>query len=96
MRKLLLALPLLALFGCAEPTNPEERKVALEADAKAFLSRSTIVCADGNQVRVAIYGWQTRNSAVTAGWTILDDTGKPKRCVKRAKALQPQYEEVPQ
>ncbi len=96
MRKLLFALPLLALFGCAEQPDPEKRRLDLEADAKVFVANSTIVCADGNQVRIALYGWRRSNAAVASGWTILDETGKPKRCVKRAKALQPQYEEVPQ
>lgn len=101
MRKLLFALPLLALFGCDDRT-PEQQATDnaahLQSQARSLLTDSTIVCADGNQVRMVVYALGGNASSFTA-WTILAEDGKPKRCVKRLKqtpAPQPEYEEVPQ
>ena len=98
MRKLIFALPLL-LLGCADNRSPtqvqQDNEATLQRQARSLLADSTIVCADGNQVRMVIYALGGNASSFTA-WTILDDDGKPKKCVKRAKSIQPQYEEVPQ
>jgi hypothetical protein len=44
---------------------------------------------------MAVYAFGGQATAFS-GWTILNDDGTPKKCVKRPKAIQPQYEEVPQ
>jgi hypothetical protein len=98
MRKLLVALPLLALFGCdnRSPSQVEQdNRSEIQRDAAKVLAYSTVMCADGNQVRLAVYALGG-NASAFSGWTILNDDGTPKKCVRRVKSLQPQYEEVPQ
>lgn len=91
--KIVALVPLLMLTSCYFDADQMDADDAAN-EAQRVLRSSTIVCADGNQVRMAVYAFGT-NVAAFSGWTILDENGKPKRCVKRPKAVT-QYEEVPQ
>lgn len=101
MRKLLIALPLL-LLGCGQRVSDQEQARINDRnkhdEIAGIMAASVIICADGNQVRASLYN-EWGNATIFSGWTILDENGKPKRCVKRIKPTppsQPEYEEVPQ
>lgn len=95
--KRLFLFPALLLFGCGDMTRSvdDAQKVNAPEYSQRVLRISTIVCADGNQVRMAVFGFGSSGTAFS-GWTVLNEDGTPKRCVKRPKSVQPQYEEVPQ
>ena len=99
MKKLLLLLPLMMMMGCGKAVSPEQQKRDDEAEfnrwAKIVLDRSVVVCADGNQIRIAFYLMGGNASSFTA-WTIVGENGLPKRCVRRPKQQAQEFEEVPQ
>jgi len=92
-------LPLVALMlvGCHSDSSEfvqYDPNAGVARQASIIVQRSVIVCADGNQVRMFSQALGTDATAFS-GWTILDENGNPKRCVRKLKNTPEAYEEVP-
>lgn len=80
MKRYLIAVLPILLMGCK---TEAERKASFDDDlGRIIANRSTIVCADGNMVRMVGRNIGGETGLLT-GWNILDAEGKPKRCPER-------------